>query len=191
MSRPDALHVARDDAELATAIDTPGIDAIAVAAGDLHRTIGARPIAERTELQQLPIDVLRVRLDGGTERTAVAHLTATRPNRAGGWLRGEVLIVMNAEFLGELDLAPRGHPNDGRAESLLLDAGTPLRQRLAIRRRARTGTHLPHPAVTSRSIRSATWEFQRPMVVRLDHTVVGTATTVEVDVDADAHRLLA
>ena len=30
-------------------------------------------------------------------------------------------VVMNAEFIGDWDVAPRGHPNDGRVEVLQAD----------------------------------------------------------------------
>jgi diacylglycerol kinase family enzyme len=101
-------------------------------------------------------------------------------------LHGRILLVMNAEFLGTWDVAPRGHPNDGRVEVLDVDAAMTVRQRLAARRRLPTGGHVPHPLIAGRSVRTARWDFARPMAVRLDGVAAGTARTIEVSVVADA-----
>ena len=80
---------------------------------------------------------------------------------------------MNAEFIGEWDIAPRGHPNDGRAEVFDVDASMSVRERLAARRRLPTGTHVPHPKIRTRSIRSDVWQFERPLEVTVDGRRVG------------------
>jgi hypothetical protein len=101
-----------------------------------------------------------------------------------------VVVVMNAEFLGRLDVAPRGHPNDGRAEALWCDEGLAVRQRLTAARRARTGAHVPHPRIHTRSIRRHTWELRRPLEVYADRTRVGTTSTLTVSVRPDAGHVL-
>jgi diacylglycerol kinase family enzyme len=75
---------------------------------------------------------------------------------------------MNAEFVGPFDVSPRGHPADGRVEVIAVDDGLGLRARLQARRRLRTGTHLPHPAISTRSSRAGEWVFDRPMAVAVD-----------------------
>ncbi len=191
VDRPADLEVVAGDAVLAQRLDERPERPIAVSGGDLHRTIGARPLADRQTLRSLPLDLLRVRLDGAAPITAVAHVVARSSWSQGGWWRGPVSIVMNAEFLGDWDVAVRGHPNDGRAERFDLAADVGVRQRRAIARRLRTGTHLPHPGITRRPASSHVLEFERPRHVWIDGVRRGVASVVEVAVDADAATLLA
>ena len=79
--------------------------------GDLLRTLGGPSAGPG--LQRFPIDLLRVEADGRAW-TAVAHVIAAGPLTM-GW-RGPVLAVMNADRRGAWDVAPRAHPNDGRAD---------------------------------------------------------------------------
>jgi diacylglycerol kinase family enzyme len=100
-------------------------------------------------------------------------------------LRGPIVLVMNAEFIGEWDVAPRGHPNDGRVE--VVEAGDlRLRERMAARRRLPAAAHVPHPRIVTRSVRSARWTFAAPVEVRLDGVAAGTARTVAITVLPDA-----
>lgn len=184
--RPSDLRIASDDHDLARLLTDGSSQPTAVASGDVFRTVGSRPLTDRAEVLELPIDLLRVSLDDGAPVDVVAHVLARRPWRLGGWWRGEVLAVMNAEFVGEFDVAPRGHPNDGRAESFLVDAEMGLRQRWEVRRRLPSARHLPHPSIATRSIRSATWEFVRPLAIVADGHDLGTARRLTVEVVADA-----
>jgi diacylglycerol kinase family enzyme len=91
---------------------------------------------------------------------------------------------MNAQFLGSWDVAPRGHPGDGRVD--VLDGDIALGDRWKARSRLPAGTHVPHPGI--RQTRAARWEttFDRPAPVRLDGEVVATARRLEVEVEPDA-----
>lgn len=189
--RPGDLVVADDDAHLARLLQDPSSPPTTVASGDLHRTIGGRPIDDREELLALPVDLMHVTLDAGDAVTAVAHAIARRPWSRGGWLCGEFLAVMNAEFVGEFDVAPRGHPNDGRVETLFASGDLAPRQRLAVRRRLRTGRHLPHPQISTRSVKRATWEFASEMVVHADGRRLGVTRTLTIVVLPDAATLYA
>ncbi len=159
---------------------------VGVRAGDLARTCGGGG-AGRFDGPVLyaPVDVLRVTADPGTpaERVtwSVAHVVARR-----SWWRGEVVLVMNAQFLGAYDVAPRAHPNDGLAEALRVDPAASWRTRLAARRRARTGTHLPHPQLTVQRAPSMRWRLARPLVIWVDGERWGTAGELRVDVEPDA-----
>ena len=195
VARPADLVIARDDADLANRLAAhlgrPRAAAtaapVAVRSGDLARTLGNVALDGRSTLNELPIDMVTVRLDGvETPVPACAHVVISSPWWRGGWLRGRVVVVMNAEFIGDRDVAPRGHPNDGRVEVFEADARFGVRQRLAARRRARTATHVPHPLITTRSVRAAEWSFESPMVVHVDGVRVGRASGVDVAVVADA-----
>jgi hypothetical protein len=153
---PDDLVVVTADAGLAKAI-SDGYRNITVAGGDMWRTIGAhsQTAVPGESARCLPIDVMDVhcQLVDGTmvSRIAVAHVVIRRSNIRGGWLRGPVTVIANAQFLGHWDIAPRGHPNDGRVEITQVDPSMSLRQRLSARSRIKTGAHVPHPSIAVRS----------------------------------------
>jgi hypothetical protein len=180
------------DAELARRLaalrDDPLAAPVLVTGGDLGRTVGAGQSggALPATVNALPVDLLDVVLDGGVAHPACAHVIVHAPWKRGGWLRGPILVVMNAQFVGDWDVAPRAHPNDGRADVLEVASDLGVRQRVEARRRLPTARHLPHPGITSRSLRSGRWSFPAPMTVRIDGTPVGRARTIEVTVVADA-----
>ncbi|MEM1333191.1 MAG: hypothetical protein AAGG08_06995 [Actinomycetota bacterium] len=191
VTRPDGLVIAADDAALAAALADRDAGPIAVGGGDLARTLGARPIADRTVLRAFPIDLLRVQLDDDRVIPAIAHVVVRRPWSRGGWWRGPVTLVMNAEFLGEWDVATRGHPNDGRVERFDLDPTTGVRQRRAIARRLPNGSHLPHPAITRTTKRRHELAYDRPVAVIVDGVARGPSRAISIQVDADAATLYA
>jgi hypothetical protein len=199
---PPDLIVVATDAELAARLEArrrdPAAPPVAARAGDMARTLGVDDVAGRATLNELPIDLLELRVghrDGDHDdlRTLVgcAHVVMRRPWWRGGWWRGAVVVVMNAEFIGTWDVAPRGHPNDGRVEVFAVDAQLDVRQRLAASRRLRTATHVPHPLITTRSVRRASWTFEPSMAIVVDGVRVGRARRVELDVVPDAATVLA
>ena len=187
VARPDGLVTVDGDRSLVAALARADRPPVAVASGDLARTLGVMSLGHRSTVNEFPIDLLHVRLDdAGEPIVACAHVVARSPLGRGHWCRGPILAVMNAEFIGEWDVAPRGHPNDGRAEVFDVDASMSVRHRIAARRRLRTGTHVPHPRVSTRSVRSGTWSFARPLEVVVDGRGVGRASRLAVDVMPDA-----
>jgi len=185
--RPNDLVTVRTDQALVAALAGSEGRPISVVSGDLARTLGVTSSSERASINEFTIDLLDVRLDDASEATvACAHVIARAPWRRGHWLSGPIVAVMNAEFIGEWDVAPRGHPNDGRAEVFDVDAAMSVRHRLAARRRLRNATHIPHPLIATRSIRTATWAFSRPLDVVIDGRRVGRATTLAIAVRPDA-----
>ena len=184
---PDGLIVVDGDAALVAALARSGGHPIAVGSGDLARTLGVTSQGGRTTVNEVPIDLVEVRLDDASEPLmACAHVVARSPWTRGHWWRGPVLGVMNAEFIGDWDVAPRGHPNDGRAEIFEVDSSLSTRDRLAARRRLPTGTHVPHPQVVTRSVRHAAWTFPQPLVVIVDGRRAGRASSLAIRVVPDA-----
>lgn len=149
--------------------------------GDLCRTLGG-PGDERRlrsdEAVTVRVDVGAVLLDG-TLHWFVAHLIARR-----SWWRGRVIAVMNAEFLGTWDLGPRAHPGDGLLD--ITDGTLPFGDRLAARRRVRTGTHVPHPALATRRVAAWQTELDPPLDVWLDGERVGRSAGLSVRVEPEA-----
>ncbi|WP_334145188.1 hypothetical protein [Rhabdothermincola sp.] len=149
--------------------------------GDLCRTLGGSGDAARlrsSEAMSFPVDLGAALVDGRLH-WFVAHLLARR-----SWWHGRIVAAMNAEWLGDWDLGPRAHPNDGLLD--ISDADLSLGDRLKARRRVHTGAHLPHPGI--RTQRAPAWsdELSPPLDVWLDGQKVGRASRVAVRVEPDA-----
>lgn len=182
----DCVRV-RSDAELQALVDRhrrtgSALPTVALLGGDLMRAVGGtgdeRRLADPVPL--LPTDVVRVTADGRT-LWAVAHVVARR-----SWWRGQVVAAMNGQYLGTWDVAPRAHPNDGRVDVVVVAAAMGLRERVRARRRLGAGTHLPHPAIDVRRVRTTTFDFERPMRIFADGVDVGVARRLTIEVEPDA-----
>jgi YegS C-terminal NAD kinase beta sandwich-like domain len=156
---------------------------VALAGGDLAYTVsgGARLGEPAT---YAPLDVVAVSADGSKDVTwAASHVVARR-----SWWRGEVLVAMNAEFLGAYDVAPRAHPNDGLVDVIRVDPAMSLRARHQARARARTGSHLPHPRLAVRRGSEMTFGFARPLVVWVDGVRWRSVSELRLAVEPDAYH---
>jgi hypothetical protein len=67
------------------------------------------------------------------------------------WFNGSATTVVIAvgQFLRGLDVVPRGHPGDGKAEIQVYELAK--RERSQMRTRLATGTHVPHPRIRQRT----------------------------------------
>lgn len=127
---------------------------VGLTAGDLCKTLGGRGnLAERlNDVTLCPVDLGWVTVDG-EKHCFVAHC------RIGHLFHKHFLMALNAQFWGELDLAPRGHPNDGKLD--FLSGGLNFRTRRQAKKRAKSGTHLPHPDLAFRSARDFTFQTKK------------------------------
>lgn len=183
---PADVVVAHDDADAAALVGSALRDGrpppvVALVGGDLARTCGARRTVAPTpgeNVQALPLDIASVLVDGEVHHF-VAHLISRR-----SWWRGRVLAVMNAQFLGSWDVAPRSHPNDGRLD--LFDADLALGDRLKARKRLASGTHVPHPAISQRRVTGVQIDVDDGSRVYLDGRDVGSAKALSIRVIPDA-----
>jgi len=151
--------------------------------GDLCRTVGGRGDASRlrsAEAMTLPTDLGSVLVDG-RHHWFVAHLVVRR-----SWWQGRVVAVMNAEWIGCWDVAPKAHPNDGLLD--VLDGDLSIDDRLKARRRLPTGTHVPHPGIAQSRVAALQVELDRPTPVWLDGERVAVARTLSIRVERNAFR---
>jgi len=156
---------------------------------DLAKAIGLT--AHTPASWEIPIDGI----DLGDEWAVNMVVLGTRPNRVRRWTRSRSLMVCvddrlvfdglattvvlaNGQYLAGLDLVPRGHPGDRRLEVQVyaLRPG----DRALMRRRLLSGTHVPHPDITSTTGRR----------IRVDGVGVRARMLWEVEVVPGALRLL-
>jgi len=199
---PADLEIRGGDADLADVLTrSPGarIRYLPDARSDLARSLGiprdGGPLDGEDRL--LPVDALRV-VAGDREALCVnAMVLGTPPGALRRWTRrtavevtvegrpwrtstATTVLVANGEFLDALDVVPRGHPGDGRAEVQLYELAPS--QRAGMRRRLVTGTHVPHPCITARTARRVDVRAARPLRCSVDGRPWPPAAAVTVEV---------
>lgn len=177
------VHSDREARAIVTAARRAGepIPPLGLLGGDLCKTLGGTGDEDRLrsgEAMSLPVDLGAVLIDGRLH-WFVAHLVAKR-----SWWHGRVVVAMNAQYLGDWDVAPKSHPNDGRLD--VLDGKLTVGQRWQARQRLKHGTHVPHPAIEERRVTAIQLELDRPTPIELDGEPVGTARTLSLRVEPDA-----
>ena len=152
--------------------------------GDLHRTLGGSgsPRGDEDRLRSnggvcFPVDLGEVLVDGRLH-LFVAHVVA----RSRLWTRA--FVAMNAQKLGEWNLGPRAHPNDGLLDTY--DVHLKPSQLPAVRSRLHHGAHLPHPGIKERRVGAIQVELERSLTVRVDGEAVGQGRRLAVRVEPDA-----
>ena len=173
----------REIVEMGRRSDAP-LPPVGLLGGDLMRAVGGTGDAHRFdgsgEVARLPVDIVRVEADGEVA-WFVAQLIARR-----SWWRGELVAAMNAQYRGVYDIAPRAHPNDGRVDVVRVAAAMSVGDRWKARRRLPQGTHVPHPAITTRPAGTIEITFERPLDVRLDGTRWRRCAALRLTVEPDA-----
>lgn len=195
---PADLAEAGSDAQSVALIDT-GTREFLLTGGDMWRTIGGSSASHPTpdgERTVVIVDSLVATFHQGSiehRRPVLSHAVFVAPSVQKSrkpWWRSwtdakDRTYVMNAQFLGDWDLAPRGHPNDGRFEVLTVPASMPWRQRQLFRRRVVTGTHIPHPLIETRSV-SGDWSPGGAGHLTLDGQVIGEVDDLTVSMVPDS-----
>lgn len=182
---PENGFVVRSDAEASSRLEAArraGTEypVIGLLGGDLCRTLGGIGSVSRLrsdEARSLPVDVGQVLVDGKLH-LFVAHVVA----RSRSWRRA--VVIMNAQWLGRWDVAPRAHPNDGLLD--VLDARLRWADLFKVRSRLAVGAHLPHPDITERRVPAVQMELDRSISVWVDGSPVGRGRTLSARLESDA-----
>lgn len=204
-TRSADLDVSGSDADLAAAVARSAAGTLIGfdpdAGSDLARALGLRSGAP-SRGRSLPMDVLA--LSGG-DLAVNAVVWGVPPHRLRPWHRRrpvEVAVdggpvttlaattvgVLVGEYLAGHDVSPRGHPGDGVAE-LQVYALRPG-QRGAMAARLGSGTHLPHPEITTRKARRVTLRSRSPMALEVDGRSRPPVRFLEVELLAGRYSLL-
>lgn len=153
----------------------------------------------------VPMDVLR--LEGASSQHLVVNavVMGTAPRRLRRWHRGRAVrvavdgrdvlsgsdattvVIMTGEFLVGDDLAPRGHPGDGKMEVQVY--ALVARERSAMRARLGTSSHVPHPRIIQRSGKVAEIEFDRPRPLTIDGKPSVPTSQLAITLLPSAYRL--
>jgi diacylglycerol kinase family enzyme len=106
------------------------------------------------------------------------------------WFTGPAttVVIANGQFLRGLDVVPRGHPGDGKAEVQVYELER--RERRSLRARLATGAHLPHPRIRSRTARDVEVRGASPLALEVDGVARTPISGVRVAVVPAAFRLL-
>ena len=185
---PFGVVTARDEEALSRAV-RDGATHVALLSGDLLRALGPtttqRPIVVHQLSLQVPCDIMEITLDEHVQTTAVSTIQIGSTYRPRVW-------VSSGGFIGRLNVVTRAHPNDGVIDALEFDAGLRPRQLVNIRRRMRTGDHLPHPQLSVRRGSEYHWqgttERDRPHLT-VDGRRYGRVNHVTIVVRPDAFVL--
>jgi hypothetical protein len=205
---PVDVEVAGGDADLAAAVTSrPGAlfrfkpdttSDLAAAVGLGFSAADDRPARGL----ELTLDVLRIE-DGPAAVNMM--VLGSPPDRLGRWSRRfgtnvriddrpvfhgpcTTVVVATGQFRSGLDIVPRGHPGDGRAEIQIY--AVRRRDRRALRARLATGTHVPHPAITQRAGRSVTVSTGRRVPLEVDGRSLPATDFVDLALVPGAYRLL-
>ena len=146
---------------------------IGLTGGDLCHTLGG---TGRFTVR-FPVDLGMAMLDGRLH-LFVAHAIARNP----WWTRS--VVAMNAQWLGEWNLGPKAHPNDGLLD--VYDCDLTLGDLPKVRKRLHHGAHLPHPRIKEQRRQAAQISLSKPLPVRLDGVDVGRFRDLSLRVEPDA-----
>lgn len=161
------------------------IPVIGLAGGDLWRTLGGTRKNNRLnseKAQLFTVDIGSALLDGHIYWFA-SHLIARSPL----WL-GRSWIAANAAHRKSWNIAPRAHPGDGLLD--VLDSNLNFSDLVKAKSRMQTGTHVPHPDINYRRIKSEQTNFSQKTDIWLDDVKVVKAKEISVRVEPDALRVM-
>jgi hypothetical protein len=187
---PSDLVVLADSANAVALIaehrrrDLP-IPPIGLLAGDLVKTLGgpATPDLERAH-NALHVTVdLGVALCDGHLQFFLDHVVVRK-----SWLRGPLLTVCNAAFLGSWNIAPRAHPGDGKLDFLETSTMS-TGDRWKARHRLPSGTHVPHPDIRQWRSRAEQFSLDTSLNARVDGRPLGQVKNLSVRIEPDAVSL--
>lgn len=162
-------------------VDNPPIG---LTGGSLWRTIGGPGVVGRYatgEARHYACD-LAVAVTDGVRRVFVASLVA----RNQWWTK--VAVVMNAQDMGAYRFGHRAHPGDALLD--IYEAHIAFGDVVKVAKRARLGSHLPHPGISERRLPTVSFTFDRPRQLWLDERRVGTVKQMVVTVVPDAFTVV-
>lgn len=170
---------------------------------DIARAIGLRAGAPRQGIA-LPMDAIQ--LEDGTLvvnmvilgsapdrlawRSRSAKITVRFDGRTSGLAveGATTVVVATGQWLRGLDLVPRGHPGDGKAD--VHTYAVERRERKHVHHRLLTGTHVPHPYITIRTCVEVNVQASRELDLEVDGRAKAETATLRAKILPARYRLL-
>ena len=200
---PPDLEVHGSDATLARAVGaTPGalIRFVPDTTSDLARAVGLGP--GEPHGTAVPLDVLAL---GDGTLAPNRCVIGTAPDRlrwstpaidldieidGSPWFAGPAttVVIATGQFLRGVDLVPRGHPGDGKAEIQAYELTR--RERRPMRSRLPIGTHVPHPRIRQRTARTIVVRARSSAAYEVDGVARTPVGELSIEVKPEAYRLL-
>jgi hypothetical protein len=174
-------RLGRDVSESLQPLDVP---AVALTGGSLWRTIGGPGAIGRygtAEARHYPCDLGVVMADG-VRYVFVASLVA----RNRWWTK--TTVVMNAQDMRAYRFGHRAHPGDALLD--IYEARIAFADVRKVAKRAKSGSHLPHPGITERRMSQVSFDFGQPRQLWLDERKIGSVRRLEVVVVPDAFTVV-
>lgn len=150
ISTPSRIRHVSSDAEIAQCSSE---DFIAVGGGDIYATLGSPAfVSESDQCTLLPMDALQVEilLSDASEKSCTAASCIEVGSLISPLKSGRYICVTNGGIVSGRNFAPRAHPNDGRLDIMQIEETMSFRDRLTAKKKALTGTHVPHPSISLR-----------------------------------------
>ena len=162
---------------------------VVLTGGDISHSLGnpVVPVAG-SACTEVAIDAMLCDITSTTSRLIQA--VAASSIVVGSYWKGRHLIVSNAGWIGDSNIAPRAHPNDGKVEMLTITSHMSLRQRILARRKMQTGTHLPHPDLSSIQIATQLIVRQNREKLMIDGKRIDDWASISIRVEPDYWRVL-
>lgn len=178
---PEGAVVVDSDAAARTALEAARRERrpfppLGLRGGDLCRTLGGRGALTTV----VTCDLGEALVDGRV-RLFVAHVVV----RGRTLWRGSAVAVLNAQYLGRWDVAPRAHPGDGKLDVVEVAASMRVAERWKAWRRLPSGTHVPHPAITARQASAVQLDVEGRRVV-VDGELLAPAAALSIRVEPSA-----
>lgn len=176
---PTVIDHCRSDSELANSEHS-----VVLTGGDVWLSLGKPgPKMPSETCTRVPLDRMRCSISSARGEVIVFAASHVRIGRL--MSRGDCVVLSNCGFIGSRMLLPRAHPNDGEMDIMTVLSTMTLRERVIATRRARTGTHLPHPSIrVSRADRfGAARRRREPLFVDGKRIRRWSEVTVEIEPD--------
>ncbi len=184
---PSVVTHLGSDADIAT---MEAGETMIVTGGDLYETLGCPAIAAPGSTCTLvSVDALQCEVflpDGTVVIQRVASCIEIGFFRPRLGRQHRYVCVSNAGLVKGRNLLPRAHPNDGVMDVLEVASSMTIRNRLVANKKAETGTHIPHPNITT--ARGTMFEFENlgeSEDLQLDHTKIPSWVKIRVSVLPD------
>jgi hypothetical protein len=161
-----------------------------VKTGDIARSLGDPAVPQvDANCIEVPIDALHV-IISLRDGTSISMLASSHVV-IGNWLQGRLICVSNSGFIGNRNVSPRAHPNDGFFDVMTLRPSMGIQQRIRARHKSILGTHTPHPLIeTSRAKTIEYSSASRTESLRVDGRRIRSWSAVQVEIVPDYWRLL-